>query len=150
MDRDGLRAKGGGSVGMGFGMSGVWLGVGDWEPGDWGAWGIHRNGIWDEGGFGWVSEMGNVEINWIWGLGGSIGMGFGMSGGLVGWIEGCRGPTGRGFRIRGVGWVFEVGDVEINWIWDLGGSIGMGFGMSGGWLGVRDQRLSGFGVWGGP
>ena len=99
MDRDGLRAKGGGSVGMGFGMSGVWLGVGDWEPGDWGVWGIHRNGIWDEWGFGWVSEMGDVEINWIWGL---------------------------------------------------GGSIGMGFGMSGGWLGVRDRRLSGFGVWGGP
>ena len=69
------------------------------------------------------------------------------------WLGGLRvvgDPLEEDLGLEGVGWVFKVGDVEINWIWGLGGSIGMGFGMSGGWLGVRDRRLSGFGVWGGP
>ena len=59
---------------------GVWLGVRDGECGDQldlGFGGIHRNGIWDEWGLVGCQRS---EIEWIWGLGGSIGMGFRTSG----------------------------------------------------------------------
>ena len=80
----------------------------------------------------------------FWGMGDwSLGLGGGGFGVMVEIGVSCLYLGGllgdEGFWGRFAGW--GVG------IWGLGGSIGMGFWMSGGWLGVRDRRLSGFGVW---